>query len=99
MSVTQAGPEELEALRAKEYNATISHVDFVHDELWILRVRADGGAPEHKPGQYASLALGYWEPRIDDAMEPGIEDRFTKLVRRSYSICCRVLDDDGNLVG
>jgi ferredoxin--NADP+ reductase len=99
MSLTQTGPDEIEALREKEYNATISHVEFVHPELWILRVKADGDAPEHKPGQYASLALGYWEPRIDDAMEPEIGEKFTKLVRRSYSICCRVLDDDGNLVG
>jgi len=99
MSMTQADPGEIEALRDKEYNATISYVEFVHPELWILRVKADGGTPDHKAGQYASLALGYWEPRIDDAMEPEVEEKFTKLVRRSYSICCRVLDDDGNLVG
>lgn len=99
MTVSPSGTEDLEALREREYNATITHVNFVHDELWILRVKGDDGAPDHKPGQYASLALGYWEPRIDDAMEPEVGERFTKLVRRSYSIACRVLDDDGNLVG
>ena len=50
------------------------------------------------PGQYATLGLGYWEERVDDAIDPNLGDRWFKLIRRSYSISSRVLDDHGYLV-
>ena len=91
--------DAVQALRDQHYNATITHFERVHDELWILRVKPDEEASEHKAGQYANLALGYWEPRIDDAREADLDAKWEKLVRRSYSIACRMIDDDGNLVG
>ena len=63
----------------------------------MLRVKPDHGSVSHLPGQYASLGLGYWEERVDDAMEPNIDDRWDKLVRRSYSISCRIFDEHGYL--
>ena len=48
--------------------------------------------PAHKPGQYTTLGLGFWEPRFpgcqEETLQPGDE---TKLARRSYSISCSVL--------
>jgi ferredoxin--NADP+ reductase len=59
----------------------------------LVRVRPDFPLPEHKPGQYTSLALGYWEPRHpgcqEESLEPGDESR---LARRAYSISCPVLE-------
>ncbi len=82
----QANPALGEQLAAKEYNATITAFDRVTDALWILRVAADSGRVSFQPGQYASLGLGFWEPRVDDAREADLDQRWTKLVRRSYSI-------------
>lgn len=86
-----------EQLRQEHYNATVTHFEPTHSDLWVLRVKPDQGESSFVPGQYASLGLGYWEPRIDDALESDIEDRWHKLVRRSYSISSRMLDDNGYL--
>src|SRR5262249_11093810 len=51
------------------------------------------------PGQYTTLGLGYWEPRLPGCQEellgPGDE---AKLCRRSYSISCGLLDKRGALL-
>lgn len=90
-------PGVVEELRGEHYNATITHFEPTHSDLWVLRVKPDKGSVSHLPGQYASLGLGYWEERIDDAMEANIDDRWEKLVRRSYSISHRIFDDHGYL--
>lgn len=82
------------ALAEASYNATITAFERLTLELWILRVKADSGPLSFVPGQYASLGLGYWEPRIDDAVEPDIAERTTKLVRRSYSISSPIFAGD-----
>ena len=92
-------PGVAEELRDEHYNATITHFEPTHSDLWILRVRPDEGTVSHLPGQYASLGLGYWEERIDDALDPGLDGRWDKLVRRSYSISNRMLEPNGYLVG
>ncbi len=89
---------QIEELRAEYYNATITHFEPTHSDLWVLRVRPDIGDVSHLPGQYASLGLGYWEPRIDDAIDPGIDDRWAKMIRRSYSISSPIFDDVGYLI-
>lgn len=89
----------IDDLRAEHYNATITHFEPTHSDLWVLRVRPDRGGISHLPGQYASLGLGYWEARVDDAEDPGLDERWEKLVRRSYSISSRMFDDHGYLVG
>lgn len=90
-------PEVIDELRAEHYNATITHFEPTHSDLWVLRVRPDHGSVSHLPGQYASLGLGYWEERVDDAVDPDLDDKFDKLIRRSYSISCRMFDEHGYL--
>ncbi len=94
--VPQRRPGENE-LRAQFYNATITRFDRTHGELWILRVAPDGGEVSHHPGQYATLGLGYWEPRIDDVADPRSVSKRDQLIRRSYSISSPIFDDDGYL--
>jgi ferredoxin--NADP+ reductase len=92
-------PEEIQDLRRKRYNATVTRLRRAHPDLLALRVRPDFRLPVHKPGQYTSLGLGYWEPRVpdcqDEALESGDEAR---LARRAYSISSSVLDDHGKLL-
>lgn len=90
------GHEEVEGLRERYYNATITHLDTAHSDLWILRVKPDHEDTSHVAGQYATLGLGYWEPRAD-AAPPVIGARFEKLVRRSYSISSPIFDRFGYL--
>ncbi|MCB1257069.1 MAG: hypothetical protein KDB26_08190 [Microthrixaceae bacterium] len=89
----------IEELREEHYNATITYFEPTHSDLWVLRVKPDFGDITHLPGQYASLGLGYWEPRIDDAEDPKIDEQWEKLVRRSYSISSKMFDEYGYLVG
>ncbi len=86
-----------EELREEHYNATITHFEPTHSDLWVLRVRPDHGGTSHVPGQYASLGLGYWEDRIDDAQDPDLDGKWDKLIRRSYSISSRMFDEHGYL--
>ena len=79
------------------YNATITHFEPTHSDLWRLRVRPDHGDTSHQPGQYATLGLGFWEPRIDDATDAGLDGKWLKLVRRSYSISSPMFDEHGYL--
>ncbi|WP_051062375.1 hypothetical protein [Ilumatobacter nonamiensis] len=87
----------IEELREEHYNATITHFEPTHSDLWVLRVKPDQGDTSYLPGQYASLGLGYWEERIDDAPDPEADRRWDKLIRRSYSISSRMFDDHGYL--
>ncbi len=87
----------IEELRTEHYNATITHFEPTHSDLWVLRVRPDQGGTSHLPGQYASLGLGFWEPRIDDAEDRNLDERWDKLIRRSYSISSRMFDEHGYL--
>jgi len=87
----------IEELRKEHYNATITYFEPTHSDLWVLGVRPDHGDVHHLPGQYASLGLGHWEDRIDDAEDPGLDERWDKLIRRSYSISHRIFDEHGYL--
>lgn len=89
----------LDELREQHYNATITLFEPTHSDLWVLRVRPDHGETSHLPGQYASLGLGYWEERTDDAVDLNLDERWEKLIRRSYSISSRMFDEHGYLTG
>lgn len=89
----------IEDLRQEHYNATITHFEPTHSDLWVLRVKPDHGEVSHLPGQYASLGLGYWEERIDAAEDEHLAERWDKLIRRSYSISSRMWDEHGYLTG
>jgi ferredoxin--NADP+ reductase len=92
-------PQEIAELRQKRYNSTVVRLVKVHSDLMLVRVRPDFPRPIHKPGQYSTLGLGFWEPRIpgceDETLQPGEE---LKLARRAYSIGCPILDDNGKLL-
>lgn len=87
----------IDELRDEHYNATITQFEPTHSDLWVLRIKPDRPGPSHSPGQYASLGLGYWEPRIDDAVDVDLDSKWDKLVRRSYSISSRMFDSNGYL--
>ncbi len=82
-------------LREEHYNATITKFEKRHSDLWVLRVRPDHGDTSHIPGQYASLGLGFWEDRVDNCVDPNIDERWHKLIRRSYSISHSMFEDSG----
>ena len=82
-------------LREEHYNATITEFEKRHSDLWVLRVRPDHGDTSHIPGQYASLGLGFWEDRVDDHVDPDLDERWHKLIRRSYSISHSVFESSG----
>jgi ferredoxin--NADP+ reductase len=92
-------PEQIAELRREKYNATVVYLRKLHSDLMILRARPDYPLHPHHPGQFTVLGMGYWEPRFPGCSEeivlPGEE---VKLARRSYSISCSVLDDNGLLL-
>jgi ferredoxin--NADP+ reductase len=92
-------PEQITDLRRQKYNATVTRLMKVHTDLLIMRVRADAPLQPHKPGQYTALGLGYWEPRFPGSAEEVLQPAdLMKLARRSYSISCSILDEQGQLL-
>lgn len=91
-------PDQIADVRRTKYNATVVWLHKAHSDLMRLHVRPDKPLQVHKPGQYTSLGLGYWEPRHpgcqDEGLKPGDEE---KLVRRAYSIGHPMLGADGQL--
>ena len=85
-------PEEIAELRARRYNAhrRVPATRSTRD-LMIMRVQPDFPLPPHQPGQYSTLGLGYWEPRVAGCQAETLKpDESPKLVRRAYSISCSV---------
>jgi ferredoxin--NADP+ reductase len=78
------------------YNATITQVRRIHDELLILRLEPDDGPLEYLPGQYATLGLMSDEPHVpcEEAPQSGAPE----LIRRAYSFSHSPLDEQGRLV-
>jgi ferredoxin--NADP+ reductase len=91
-------PTEIQELRKKHYNSTVVYLRKSQIDLAILRVRPDYKLMPHQAGQYTTLGLGYWEPRMPGCQEEHFDiSHDDKLVRRSYSISHPVLGDDGKL--
>jgi ferredoxin--NADP+ reductase len=96
-------PVAAKPLLCARYNARVVRVQFIHDELLILRGEPDGEWPRFAAGQYTLLGLSAAEPRVDDIRPTG---RLTQpaahgeagLIRRAYSISCPMLDAAGRLV-
>lgn len=91
--------EEIVDLRNRRYNATVVSLQLLNPDLMVMRVKPDFARPPHHAGQYCTLGLGYWEPRVEgcqvEALHPG-ED--TKVVRRAYSISCSIVSEPGRLM-
>ncbi len=92
-----ADADRIDTLRSSHYNATITAFEKANSDLWILRVAPDDGDAAHHAGQYATLGLGYWEPRIDSGRDATREATARKLIRRSYSISSPIFDEYGYL--
>jgi ferredoxin/flavodoxin---NADP+ reductase len=92
-------PEQIAALKREYYNAQVVYLRKKNPDLMILRVKPDFPRPVHKPGQYSTLGLGFWEPRhpgCQDELLEGAEE--SQLVRRAYSLSCSILDEQGKLL-
>jgi ferredoxin--NADP+ reductase len=91
-------PDDIADARRQRYNATVVHLEKVHSDLMVMRVRPDFPRPPHKPGQYVTLGLGYWEPRAAGCQAENLSpDELRKVVRRSYSISSSVYASPGVL--
>ncbi len=76
------------------YNATVLSVRYPQKNLMIFRVKPDKKIPPFKPGQYFTLGLGYWEPRIlGSGTEVLKEGQETRLCKRPYSLSDPILMD------
>lgn len=85
-------------LRLRYYNAEVSELIKIHDELMILRVKPDTGQLTFEPGQYAVLGMGYWEPRIAGSQSEKLAaEKKHKLVKRAYSISNPLINVRGKL--
>ena len=94
----ESSEEREEALRRQHYNATFTHIRAHTEDLWVVRVRPDDPIDRFEAGQYTTLALGYWEPRADEAIDDFSSNQREKLARRSYSVSSSIVDEDGDLV-
>jgi ferredoxin--NADP+ reductase len=91
--------EEITDLRRKNYNATVEWMVRIHDELMRIRVVPDVPRPPYRPGQYTTLAMGNWEPRVPGCQEEHLSaEALTRVTRRAYSISCPILADGGELL-
>jgi ferredoxin--NADP+ reductase len=94
-----SGDAELTSLRARHYNAEVTGIERVHDDLIVLRTRPDWGEYQFIPGQYTVLGLGNWEPRIAGVQEDRpAAAQLRQVVRRAYSISFPMLDAAGQLL-
>ncbi|MFB3049278.1 MAG: hypothetical protein ACE1Z9_03915, partial [Acidimicrobiia bacterium] len=96
--VTDLSDEAIDALRIEHYNSTISYIRKAGDDLWMFGVQPDDGPLKYQAGQYTTLALGFWEPRIDDRTEELDDEQRRKLARRSYSVSSAMVAEDGSLL-
>lgn len=91
--------DEIVQLRNREYNATLVSIRFAHDELAVIRVRPDQGVPRYRAGQYTTLGLGFWEPRVEGCQDEELEaEQERKVVKRAYSISSPIWDELDQLV-
>ena len=89
----------MSSLRRAHYNATVTELYRLHEDLLILRIRPDGGIPPYVAGQFATIGLGVWEPLM-----AGCSDRVAKevprdtVVKRAYSLSSSLVGPDGLLL-
>lgn len=85
-----------EELREGEYNATVVSLRKHHSDLAIFRVKPDQGKASYDPGQYTTLGLFGFEPRLEDCQVEDPSPDPETLIRRAYSISHRILEDDSD---
>lgn len=84
--------------RQASYNAILVELIKANPDLAIMRIKPDFPIPPHHSGQYATIGLGAWEPRLpvvpSDEVPP---DQQHRLIRRAYSISHPILGQGGQL--
>jgi ferredoxin/flavodoxin---NADP+ reductase len=91
-------PDQIEEVRKARYNATVVSLKKLHSDLMVIRIQPDSPRPPHSPGQYCTLGLGNWEQRVEGCEPENLkEEDLPKLVRRSYSLSCSILDESGSV--
>ncbi len=84
-------------LGAEEYNGTFIAGRRPHDDLMVFRVQPDAPIPPYEAGQWISIGVGMWEPRVAGlAPETLADEERDKLVRRPLSISSGILVDGGD---
>jgi ferredoxin--NADP+ reductase len=83
---------DIDALRRKHYNATITGERIHTGTVMIIQVTPDAPVPEPRPGQWMEMGLGIWEP-VRDGAEGGNVKRAApdSLVLRAYSLSSPIL--------
>ncbi len=90
----QLTDHEVTALRRTHYNACVTHVRRVHDDLMVFRVLPDSGVQRYQPGQFTMLGLGYWEQRVPGTQAENLSDgQVRKMIQRAYSISFPIIRD------
>lgn len=96
--VDQLSSAAVSELRQAHYNALLTYVCEPHGDLRILRVVPDVGIPPFRAGQFISLGLGNWEPRVAGTDEEHVDEQHLRRVaRRAYSISCSMVDERGQV--
>jgi ferredoxin/flavodoxin---NADP+ reductase len=91
--------EDIRSLREANYNAAVTMITQVHDDLRIMRVVTDRKFPTFQPGQFVALGLGDWEPRVTGVDEERRDPlKKHRLIKRAYSISCSLFHPSGSLV-
>lgn len=65
------------------YNATVTGIRFIHDELAVFQIQVDGASLAYEPGQFTTLGLLDGEPGVVECLKV---DKPAFLHRRAYSI-------------
>lgn len=71
---------------AAKYNATVTAVDYVTPELFVLKVRPDAPVAPFISGQYVLVGLSTNKPRREDSEPEFKEQKPDRLLLRAYSI-------------
>jgi len=91
--------EQIAEVRGKRYNATVTYLQHLHEDLMVLRVKPDHPRPNYHSGQYCTLGLANFEERAAGCQTEELKpDDLPKLVRRSYSISSSVYNADGKTI-
>ncbi len=96
-SVPVSADEAIE-LRKNHYNATIIKRIDHNDDLARFHIKPDNGVPTFAAGQYVTLGLGNWEPRLEGTQKEELPDKkLRRVTQRAYSISCPLVDDNGQV--
>jgi hypothetical protein len=87
-----------QAFREANYNATMTQVRRLHDDLVIFRVRHDERPIQFDAGQYTVLGVGTCESRIKGCQAEATPEKFSsfgELIRLAVQFWTRVATSFG----